>query len=334
MKYAKGILSQLRKLMKSLLVEEDHATLENVLELFISSCAEVIADDVFETAMQKVRLYAACILDCTLSSSTYYLLDLASKCKDCEDCRLISKSHEILYNKTQKDGKAAYEEALKKSPLASYDEPVLLSHDCDNLFEGFKSTFMRPNVTPFVSHLRIAEQALKCGDIRDILKAATLMASYRHIASGKISSGFFVGTTFYHPGHKRSKFHEGTHRSPVDSKKIKMQIKKAILLVKDRDLITLRVDEAIFIFAVDQQDLNRTVQAAKACQELQASYMVTDGEEMKSLLKCIQLKGRSGTYSNDNFGTFPKSCIRRRPNTMDSSFSGRFIASWSVHIGV
>lgn len=306
MKYAKGILPPLRKLMKSLLVEEEDTALENVLELFIQSCAEVIADDIYETAMQKVRLYAACILECTISSGTYYLLDLASKCKDCEDCRLISKSHETLYTKTEKDWKAAYEEALKNSPLATYDEVVLLSHDCERLFESLKATFHRPNGPPFVSHLRIADQALKCGDIRDILKAATFLASYRHIVNGRMPSGFFVGTTFYHPGSKRSKFHEGNHRSPIDSNKMKEHIKRVILLAGDRDLITLRVDEAIFIFGVDRQGLNSTVQAAKACQGSQALDIITDGEEMTGLLKYIQVEGGSATYNNDNFGPFKK----------------------------
>jgi hypothetical protein len=299
-RYAKLLLHGLRKLMQTVLVE-DGAALENVLELFRVSCAEAIAQFERSVARDKVRLYAACILECTLSSGSYYLMDLADKCKGCEDCRMISSSHENLLLKIND---LSWNKGRKVSPLTSRDEIVELSRDCDQLLDNFRATFIRPNGAPFVSHLRITDQALKCGDIRDILMAAKLFKLYRSLADGRGPPGFFVGTTFYHPGSKLSMFHGRAHRSPIDSNKTKKHIKRAILLAGDRDLITLRVDESIFIFAVDRQGLNNTVQAAKASQGSQASYFVTDGEEMKELLKCIQVEGGSATYNNDKFGPF------------------------------
>ncbi|KAI8582610.1 hypothetical protein K450DRAFT_268972 [Umbelopsis ramanniana AG] len=296
-KYAKILLHGLRKLMKSVLVEEDTA-FENVLELFRFNCAEAIAQHTPSSALAWIRLYASCILECTLSSGSYYLLDLADKCKNCKDCELISRSHQALL------GKVEYEDLLSTSPLTSRDDILKLSSECNTDLENFKATLIQPKSTPFLSHLGVADQELKCGDIRDILKAATLLASYRFLADGRSPPNVFVGATFYDPHSMYSKFHPGTRRYATSTYKFKRNIKSAILLAGDKDLINLRVDESIFIFAVDRQDVDGKNQELKASQELQASDIVMDGKEMAELLKCIQVEGGSATYSKNNFGAF------------------------------
>ncbi|KAG2186520.1 hypothetical protein INT44_002742 [Umbelopsis vinacea] len=294
--YAKEMTCRLRMLMRSLLVEEG-AALENLLELFQYSCAEAIATHCH--ASYRISQYAAFILESILSSGTYYLMDLASKCKDCPDCRLISISHKILYENTCEDGKAAYEDALRTSPLASTSDILLLSHDCDNDLDKLTATFDRPNNEPFVSHLRVADQALKCGDIRDILLAATLLASHRSLTGGKVSSGFFVGTALHLLDCHWSRFHGNDHSHPVSSCKVQRDVDRAIILAGNRDLMTLRVNETIFIFAVDRQRIDGTYQTL---QKLQASDIVVDGKEMTELLKDIQIEGGSATYNKDGFG--------------------------------
>ncbi|KAI9290370.1 hypothetical protein BC943DRAFT_313845 [Umbelopsis sp. AD052] len=294
-KYAKILLHGLRKLMKSVLVEEDTA-FENVLDFFRICCAEAIAQHTPASALARIRLYACCILECTLSSGSYYLLGVADKCKDCKDCELISRSHKTLLSKVE------YEDLLSTSPLVSRDDILKLSSECNIVLENFKATLIRPKSTPFLSHLKIVDQALKCGDIRDILKAATWLASYRFLADGRPPPNFLVGTTFYDPVSIYSKFHRGTRRYAASTYKYKRNIKSAKLLAGDSDLITLRVDESIFIFLVGRQEVDGIDQALKSSQELPGSDIVMDGKEMTELLRCIQAESGSATYSEDQFG--------------------------------
>jgi hypothetical protein len=97
--YVKRLIEALRKLMKSTLVDDDQAV-DNALEIFKQACAEAIAQVTDYYMIHKVRLYAALIVDPTLSSVSCYQCAEAHRCNSCPNCRLITQSHISLY----KDG--------------------------------------------------------------------------------------------------------------------------------------------------------------------------------------------------------------------------------------
>ncbi|KAH8547490.1 hypothetical protein BGW37DRAFT_233631 [Umbelopsis sp. PMI_123] len=296
-KYAKLVLQGLRRLMESVLVD-NRGGFDDVLEIFRQLCAEAIAQHGYIQAVAKIRLYAACVLECTLSSGSYYMLVLANKCRCCEDCRMILKSHKNLFVRPKYDAENDYELLLQQSPLVQRDEILKLSQACSLSFENFKATTDEPNEIPFISNLRISDRTLTCGDIRDILKAAVLRKSYRLLADAAKHSTFFLATVHYDSRSKYSKFHRNGHRHALNSNKTINGIKRAFQLAEEEDLITLRVNEDIIVFAVDRKVEGDFDQSSDTPQ------LVMDGKDMITLLMSIQRRGGSTIYSNVNFGAF------------------------------
>jgi hypothetical protein len=69
--YVKRLIEALRNLMNSTPVDDDQAV-DNILEIFRQACAEAFAKVTDYCMIHKLRLYAAFIVDSTLSSASYY----------------------------------------------------------------------------------------------------------------------------------------------------------------------------------------------------------------------------------------------------------------------
>jgi hypothetical protein len=296
-KYVKLVLQGLRALMESVLVD-DYDQFEDVLGTFGHLCAEAVAQHGYIQAVEMIRLYASCFLECTLSSGSYYMLVLANKCGHCKDCKLIIKSHESLFTRPQFQQLKQYKELLEASPLVDRDKITKLSFQADQSFEAYRETTKDPNQIPIVSYLRAADKSLKCGDIRDILKAGMLQKSYQLFGDNAKSPTFYLGTIHYDAQSRISKFHRNRYRHALGISQTSGAMKKALQLAGEYDLITLRVNEDIFVYAIDRKTEDDLITWSNTPQ------IILDGKDMVTLLRAVQLGGGSTIYSNINFGAF------------------------------
>ena len=124
--YVKRLIEALRKLMKSTLVDDDQAV-DNALEIFKQACAEAIAQVTDYYMIHKARLYAALIVDPTLSSASCYQCAEAHRCNSCPKCRLIKQSHHKLVQRRLPMAKWNRTHAENSSPICRLEKLSKLS---------------------------------------------------------------------------------------------------------------------------------------------------------------------------------------------------------------